>query len=126
MIQDAPVYHHIFMTCPAGAPGAFPVHFPDFSGETAGHDAHLREVTFLEAVTPRTVTTTRGETGQVYDPIYVQVEHDLEYPYAGWDAERIVNEDHPVSEIARRHGIQPARYCRAAIVATPQMALIGD
>lgn len=125
MTQDTPIYHRVFKTCGADADGAFPVHFPDLSGETNGYNAHLREVTFAEALTPRVVTYTNGEAGEVYDPIYVQVEHELEFPFAGWDAERIEPEDNPIVQLKRKHGSEPARYCRAAIVATPQMALVG-
>jgi hypothetical protein len=106
--QDTPIYTTVYVLCEKGEPGWFPVIGKDWE---EGHDSHefMRKATMAEALS----ATTR----------YVVVEHKLAYPWAKWDYEdaRI---ERPLAKLMTREGEGPARYCEAAIVATPKMALI--
>lgn len=104
----APVYSTFYV---AGRVGDIPVHFHDKSGETQGWDTTLKEVEDL-----REIYYTRGDGKEVQRTIYVEVEHDLEYPIAEWDCEEIVDPD-------PRFGTKRRRFCEATLVATPKAAL---
>lgn len=126
-MNEAPIYTEVFLQANEGEDGAFRVHFPDFSGETEGAAGFLRPATFREALTPRlrTATAADGTQTEIEVPraIYVAIEHELEYPYAAWDCEEIKGDN----TLATRLGFEPRlprKFCQAAIVATPQMALV--
>lgn len=59
----------------------------------------------------------------VRNPIYVVVEHPLEYPYAKWDC--IETEvDTTISDMLGTKAREPRKFAQASIAFTPQMALI--
>ena len=110
---ETPIYPNFYIT---SDDGTIPVHFPDFSGETDGYDAKLKLVEDL-----CDIHRARADGHLVTRTIYVEVAHPLEYPYAKWDCEytgesfkeRLTGEPQPA-----------VRYCEAALVATPKLALI--
>jgi hypothetical protein len=84
------------------------VHFPDFSGETEGWDARLRHGT-LDDLRPDL-------------HLYVEVDYALEYPYASWDCEEILDDLPP----AVTWNIKPRKFAEAAVVYSPKMGLISS
>ena len=104
----APIYTKYYTLASKDDEGAFPVHWPDFSGETPGTNGYLRPADFC---------------GDAYAPCLVRIEHELEWPYAGWDCEdtrpSLKAKLFPNSDQAK-----PKRYCWARLVATPKMYLM--
>ena len=112
---EAPVYTKFYIV---SDDGKIPVHFPDFSGETDGYNAKLKEVEDLREIY-YTRTTSAGSEVERQETIYVEVEHDLKYPLARWDCEETGE-----GEMDERYEMEPRKFCQAAIVATPKAALI--
>ena len=118
MLRDkaawAPIYNRYYLLVEEGEGGS-PVHFPDWSGETDGWTGYLRQATDEDDVWS---AAKRGW-------LFVRVEHQLEYPYGVYDAEGV--EQPGDAEKRRLLRLKPERrlYCRAALVATPQMSLVG-
>ena len=121
--MEGPIYTQVYTYAEESEPDAFKVFFPDASGETPGTTSYLRPCTFAEALTPRPVTYVSGEMGEQPRTIYVAIEHELGFPYAAWDCEEVL--DQPTLKQRIGYESQPRRFCQAAIVATPKMALIG-
>ncbi len=103
--MEAPISQTFYVV---DAAGDIQVHFPDFSGETDGYDATLREGTFDDIHPDLT--------------LYVEVDYPLEYPYSGWDCEEVAVED-----LAAELGWeprQPRKFAEAAVVFSPKMKVI--
>lgn len=109
--MEAPIYTEFYIEVEKDG---IPVHFPDFE-EGGGYDSFLHKSSLEELVAYKT------EHGND-PPIYVRVEHKLEYPYAKWDCVDTIVDDLFTEFMGTPR--EPHRYCRAAIVATPSMALI--
>ncbi len=57
----------------------------------------------------------------VDDRIYIRIEHEVKYPYAGVDFVEVMSE----RQLAHKPQRAPYEFCEAALVATPKLALIG-
>lgn len=99
----APIYQDWYIGCDAHDEGSFLVESVDGS-----HTSYLKKLVGMP---------------NKDDALYCVVEHSLEYPYAKYDYKEVVRK----SKRSRRIGIEitPTIFCKAALVITPKMALVG-
>jgi hypothetical protein len=118
---QAPIYREFYVV---DDQGDVPVHFIDQSGETDGYIAKLRLVENLQEIF-KTRTFSDGTEQVVTRTLYCEVQHEMEYPYGKYDCEEIAGNSLRDKLAAGRWGErEPRRFCEAALVATPKMALI--
>ena len=104
--MSAPVYMTFYVICNSDEPEAFPVWLVNRE-EGEDVEVHIRHGSLEDLMTRQ--------------PLYVQVRHALQYPYARYDLE----DRRPT--LAAEMGWetpQPTRYAEASVCLTPKMTLL--
>lgn len=95
--MEAPIYTEFYIRCEENEPGAFPVKTQNEDGE---FEFHLRKGNF-DDIHQNTM-------------IYIEIEHEIKYPYASIDFWRDLDWPTPTT----------IYYCQAAVVFSPKASLI--